>query len=148
MNENELLPDENREKPTCRLIRPDEAFHGKQGLNYLSGVSAETASSQGICMHLIRIPPGAKAAAHLHENHESVAYLLSGEVQMWYGDRLEHCMTVRPGEFAYIPAGVPHQPFNAGTEEAVGIIARTDPNEQESVKLLPELDAAHPESDM
>ncbi len=43
------------------------------------------------------------------------------------------------GDFVYIPAGVPHQPANASqTEPLVAIIARTDPNEQESVVLLPE----------
>jgi uncharacterized RmlC-like cupin family protein len=37
---------------------------------------------------------------------------------------------------------VPHLPYNASeTEACVALIARTDPNEQESVVLLPELDA-------
>jgi uncharacterized RmlC-like cupin family protein len=43
---------------------------------------------------------------------------------------------------AYIPAGVPHLPINASADEPVTcIVARTDPNEQESVVVLPELDA-------
>ena len=46
------------------------------------------------------------------------------------------------GDFMYIPPGVPHLPVNASaTEPAQAVIARTDPNEQESVLLLPELDA-------
>ncbi len=46
-----------------------------------------------------------------------------------------------PGAFFYIPADVPHLPYNPSTtEEVVAIIARTDPNEQESVVLLPELE--------
>jgi uncharacterized RmlC-like cupin family protein len=44
----------------------------------------------------------------------------------------------------YIPAGVPHLPFNPTDSDAVALITRTDPNEQESVILLPELDALHP----
>jgi uncharacterized RmlC-like cupin family protein len=48
---------------------------------------------------------------------------------------------VPPGAFFYIPADVPHLPYNPSTtEEVVAIIARTDPNEQESVVLLPELE--------
>jgi hypothetical protein len=39
-------------------------------------------------------------------------------------------------DFLYIPAGMPHQPFNAGDEACRAVIARTDPNEQESVVLL------------
>ena len=42
----------------------------------------------------------------------------------------------------YIPAGVPHLPINASEHEpATCVVARTDPNEQESVVLLPELEA-------
>lgn len=50
---------------------------------------------------------------------------------------------IQAGEFLYIPPGVPHLPFNTSDEEAVAVLARTDPNEQESVVLLPELDAVH-----
>ena len=47
---------------------------------------------------------------------------------------------VRAGEIFYIPAGVPHLPANLSDEPAVAVIARTDPHEQESVVLLPELE--------
>ena len=40
----------------------------------------------------------------------------------------------------YIPAGVPHLPANLSDKPATAIIARTDPHEQESVVLLPELE--------
>ncbi len=52
---------------------------------------------------------------------------------------------LRGGDFLYIAANVPHLPYNlSATEPAVAIVARTDPNEQESVVMLPELDAIHP----
>jgi uncharacterized RmlC-like cupin family protein len=39
---------------------------------------------------------------------------------------------------------VPHLSYNPNkTEEVVAVISRTDPNEQESVVLLPELDKLH-----
>lgn len=126
--------------PTCRVIRPNETYAGKQGLTYFSGIAAETVEARGICMHLVRIPPGARANAHLHAEHETAIYMLSGEAEMWYGERLEQHLTLRAGEFLYIPAGMPHQPFNPNTTEAVAVLARTDPNEQESVVLLPELE--------
>jgi uncharacterized RmlC-like cupin family protein len=45
------------------------------------------------------------------------------------------------GDYVYIPAGVPHLPGNRNqTEPCLAVIARTDPNEQESVVPLPELD--------
>ncbi|HLV34199.1 MAG TPA: cupin domain-containing protein, partial [Spirillospora sp.] len=97
---------------------------------------------QGICMHFLSIPPGGRAKAHLHENHETAIYVLQGEAEMWYGENLSERLVVKAGEFLYIPAGMPHLPANLSqTEPCVAVLARTDPNEQESVTLLPELDA-------
>jgi len=67
---------------------------------------------------------------------------LSGVSGCWYGERLEHHATVRAGDFFYIPAGAPHVPYNASADEpCVAVIARTDPNEQKSVTMRPDLDA-------
>ncbi len=94
---------------------------------------------------MVTIPPGGRAKAHKHDGHETAIYILSGESGMWYGERLEERLSARAGNFIYIPAGMPHLPDNlSATESCVAIIARTDPNEQESVVLLPELDSIHP----
>ena len=130
--------------PTCRLIRLGETYDGKQGLTYLAGIAAETVGSKGICMHILTMPPGARAKAHLHESHETAIYVLSGEVDTWYGDELEHHILVKAGDLFYIPAGVPHLPANNSDKPSSAVIARTDPNEQESVVLLPHLDERVP----
>ena len=123
------------------VIRPGAGGESKQGLGYFVGVSAETAGSVGICAHLIEIPPGGRAKAHLHEAHETAIYMLKGEVITWHGDKLAESVVTKKGDFIYIPAGVPHLPVNtSSTETAVALVARTDPNEQESVVLLPEYD--------
>lgn len=131
-------------KPTCQLIRPESTYDGKQGFSYLAGIAAETVGSSGICMHLLTIPPGGRAKAHMHESHETAIYVLSGETHTWYGDHLENHVVVKAGDLFYIPAGVPHLPANLSDQPASAVIARTDPNEQESVVLLPELDALVP----
>jgi len=129
---------------TCVCLRAGEPFVGKQGFTYAPAVSAETAGAQRIHMQLLTIPPGARANAHKHESHETAIYVLSGEVGMWYGERLENHMINRAGEFVYIPANMPHLPYNMSkTEPAAAVVSRTDPNEQESVVLLPELDRIH-----
>jgi uncharacterized RmlC-like cupin family protein len=126
---------------TCRLLRAGEPFKGKQGLMYTPAVSAETAGAKGIHMQLVTIPPGGKARAHKHASHETAIYALSGTSGMWYGENLEQHILVKPGDFVYIPADMPHLPYNpSSTENCVAVIARTDPNEQESVVLLPHLD--------
>jgi uncharacterized RmlC-like cupin family protein len=124
----------------CTLIRPGGSFSGRQGLDYASGISAESAGARAISMVRLTLPPGARARAHLHQAHESAIYVISGRVEFWSGPRLEHLVVVEAGDFLHIPAGVPHLPANTGTEVAEAVLSRTDPNEQESVVTLPELD--------
>ena len=128
---------------TCRIVRTGDSYQGKQGLTYFAGISAESVGARGLCMHLLVMPPGARANAHMHAQHETAIYMLRGEAEMRYGPQLEQHAVVRAGDFIHIPAGVPHQPYNASDAEAVAVIARTDPNEQESVVLLPELESRH-----
>jgi uncharacterized RmlC-like cupin family protein len=122
--------------PECKLIRPAQAYDGKQGFSYIEGISAETTGSTGLAMMLLTVPPGGRARAHLHEAHETAIYVLSGEATTYWGAKLENATVTKAGDMFYIPAGVPHLPVNAGTEPCSAIIART----QESVVLLPELD--------
>ncbi len=131
----------DRPEPACRVIHATDTYAGKQGLTYFCGIAAETVGSKGICMHLLTIPPGGRAKAHLHENHETALYVLDGEAVTLFGDRLQHHMHTKAGDLAYIPAGVPHLPVNLSDRPTSAVIARTDPNEQESVVLLPELEA-------
>ena len=131
--------------PACRLIHTGETIKGKQGLDYTVGISAESAGSQAIHMQMLTMPPGARARAHKHATHETAIYALSGVSHVWHGERLEHHSIVEAGDYFYIPADVPHLPYNPSkTETVVAVIARTDPNEQESVILLPELESLHP----
>lgn len=131
------------ERPvTCVRLRAGEPFVGKQGFTYAAAISAETVGASAIHMQLLTVPPGAKAKAHKHEAHETALYVLSGEVGMYYGEKLEKHMVTRAGDFVYIPANMPHLPYNMSeTEPATAIVSRTDPNEQESVIVMPELDA-------
>jgi uncharacterized RmlC-like cupin family protein len=128
-------------KPTCSVVRARQSYSGKQGLDYFEGIATETVGSTGLCMHIVTIPPGARAKAHLHEAHESAVYVLSGEARTWYGERLEQFADMKAGDMMYIPAGVPHLPANLSDAPCTAVIARTDPREQESVVLLPHLDA-------
>lgn len=129
--------------PTCQVIHPGgPTSTQKQGIDYFPGISAETTGSRRLCMHLLTIPPGGRARAHLHEGHETTIYVLSGEAVMWYGEGLREKLSCRAGDFLYIPAGTPHLPANLSpTEPCTAVVARTDPSQNESVVLLPDLDA-------
>ena len=123
-----------------RVVRSGEIEDSSRKLQYGRGVSAESVGAKGICMHMGVVPPGGVAEAHLHENHETALYVVSGRAATRYGPNLEHYVESAAGDFVYIAAGVAHQPFNlSDTEPAVYVVARTAPNEEESVVLVPHL---------
>lgn len=124
----------------CHKLRPTNTYSGKQGFDYFEGIAKETTGSRAICMHLLTIPPGGRAKAHKHETHETAIYMLTGRTVMYWGEQLEHRMEAAAGDLVYIPADMPHLPLNPFEVEASAVIARTDPHEQESVVLLPELE--------
>ena len=128
----------------CHKLRPGGTYAGKQGFDYFEGIARETVGAQSICMHLLTIPPGGRAKAHMHASHETAIYVLDGRALMYWGERLQHVMEAEAGDLIYIPAGQPHLPVNRGDVPARAVVARTDPHEQESVVLLPGLEALVP----
>ena len=130
---------------TCRVIRSAETYEGKQGPSYAGGVSAESVGAQAIWLGMVTMAPGSRTKAHYHADHETAFYVLSGECDLWYGDALAEHEVARAGDYLYIPAGVPHVAVNRSRTEAFVVVGgRTDPNEQESVVLLPALDDTVP----
>jgi uncharacterized RmlC-like cupin family protein len=127
--------------PTCRAVRASAEFAAKQGHFLAPGISAQSVGARRIHLQIATFLPGMRAKAHKHEEHETAIYVLTGESGMWYGEKLEQHLVARAGDFLYIPADMPHLPYNmSDSESCVAVIARTDPDEQESVVLLPELD--------
>jgi uncharacterized RmlC-like cupin family protein len=109
-------------------------------VTYAAGVSATTTGARGLCLELAVLPPRGRGRAHLHADHESAAYVLVGEIVLWFGDRLEEKVVARAGDFLYIPNGVPHPVNGNATESAVAVLARTDANKPESAAAPPGLD--------
>ena len=128
------------------VVRGGELYRGKQGLDYRPGVSAETVGSRALWLGSVTLPPaGGRTKAHIHEQHESAFYMISGEeVEVYTGEQLEHRDVAHAGDYLYFPAGVPHVVVNRSEAPAVFVGARTDPNEQESVVMRPELDEKVP----
>lgn len=123
-------------EPSLVIVRPPAETMSRQRLPYFVGISEATAGAKGISMNLIVIPPGGAAEPHLHRGYETAIYLLKGRVETRYGPGLRQSRITEEGDFVFIAANVPHQPVNlSDTETALAIVARNDPNEQESVVL-------------
>lgn len=119
---------------TVVAVRPREEIATVQRLPYFIGLSAATAGARGLSMHLVVVPPGAHGEAHVHLGYETGIYVLEGRVETRYGPGLTESVVSEPGDFLFIPPGVPHQPFNlSATEPARAVVARNDANEAERV---------------
>ena len=115
-------------------IRPDQEVMTLQRLPYFVGISGSTVGSQGLSMHLVVIPTGAKADPHIHVGYETGIYVLEGSVLTRWGKNLENETISEPGEFLFIPPGVPHEAVNlSATAPARAVIARNDSAEQDKV---------------
>ena len=111
-------------------IRKKSTHLSKQQLPNFEGISAKTAGSTKLCMHLVIIPPGGKATPHYHNGYETALYIIKGRAETRYGPKLEHSSINKAGDFLFIPPNVPHQPINLSeTEEVIAVVARNDPNE-------------------
>lgn len=109
-----------------------------QGGRAERGITRERVGSQRLCLSRLVIPPLTTEQAHLHADHETAIYVLSGEIEVRHGHDLAEVTFAGPGDYVYIPASVPHQPINrSATQEVVVLAARTDPHDVESLVLLP-----------
>src|SRR5215212_3397084 len=103
------MAESRRLKDLGGVVRGGESYRGKQGPNYIPGVSAQTVGSRALWLGSVTLPPrGGRTKAHIHENHESAFYLISGEdVEVWTGELLEHREIAHAGDYLYFPAVLP-----------------------------------------
>jgi len=115
-------------------IRPQNTTTTRQNLPIFVGISGMTAGAKHLSMNMVIIPPGGAAKPHVHRGYETAIYVLRGRVKTQYGPGLKKSVINEAGDFIFIPADLPHQPMNlSDTEPAHALVARNDPNEQESV---------------
>jgi uncharacterized RmlC-like cupin family protein len=120
-----------------QAIRPDRELMTRQRLPYFVGISGQTVNSTGLSMHIVVIPPGARAEPHLHIGYETGIYVLEGRVLTRWGAELEHEVISEVGDFLFVPPGVPHEAINLSDKHpARAVIARNHPAEQDKVEAF------------
>jgi uncharacterized RmlC-like cupin family protein len=123
------------QQPRVLGLRPDREITTRQRLPYFVGISGQTAAAQHLSMHLIVIPPGARAEPHIHVGYETGIYVLEGKVLTRWGAQLENEEISQAGDFLFVPPGIPHEAINlSSTEPARAVVARNHPAEQDFVE--------------
>ena len=104
---------------SVQAVCPTEEVASLQRLPYFLGISGASVGATGLSMHL---------------GYETGIFVLEGTVLTRWGPNLENEVVSRPGEFLFIPPGVPHDATNlSATEPARAVVARNDPAEQDRV---------------
>lgn len=123
------------ERPGVQALRPDREVMTRQRLPYFIGISGGTVGARGLSMHIVVIPPGARAEPHVHVGYETGIFVLEGRVLTRWGASLENEVVSEPGDFLFVPPGVPHEAVNlSATQAARAVVARNDPAEQDKVE--------------
>ena len=125
-------------EPRVQVVRPEVEVMTSQRLPYFIGISGQTVGAAGLAMHIVVIPPGARAQPHVHVGYETGIYVLEGKVLTRWGKSLEHETVTEAGDFLFVPPGVPHEAVNLrDTRRAGAVVARNDPAEQDRVEPYP-----------
>jgi uncharacterized RmlC-like cupin family protein len=113
-----------------KVVKPGPEHGTARGVVGGSEVSAETVGAQGLFMGVFRVPPGGRSRPHFHEGCESACYMLSGQMRISWGDRLQDQVVLEPGDLLYVPPHETHVLENLSeTEVAEYVVARNAPNE-------------------
>jgi uncharacterized RmlC-like cupin family protein len=93
-------------------------------------VSQATAGATNIYMGVFRVPAGARSRPHYHANCESAVYMLSGSLEVRWGDHLEQTVEIGVGDMVYVPPRETHTLRNlSDSDPAEYVVARDSPTE-------------------
>ena len=110
--------------------RAADAHSTPRGIFGGSEISQATTGATNIFMGRFQVPAGAQSRPHYHANCESALYMLSGSIEIRWGDHLEDTLVVEPGDLLYVPPRETHIVVNrSATEPAEYVVARDSPTE-------------------
>jgi len=98
-------------------------------------VSPSTTGAENIYMGVFRVPAGAQSMPHYHADCESAVYMLSGRLNVRWGEGLEHAFTLERGDIAYVPPRETHLLENPSEEEPAEYVVARDAPEEHSVEV-------------
>jgi uncharacterized RmlC-like cupin family protein len=114
-----------------KIVKPSsEERQTPRGVLGGAEISQATTGATNLYMAVFRVPAGARSRPHYHEACESAVYLLSGHLEVRWGDRLEEVVELEPRDMVYVPPRETHILRNlSDSEPAEYVVARDSPTE-------------------
>jgi uncharacterized RmlC-like cupin family protein len=108
---------------------------GLHGVNSAAEVSPTTTGAENIYMGRFSVPAGAQSMPHYHADCESAVYMISGRLNVRWGEDLEHALTLEPGDMAYVPPRETHLLENPSSEHSAEYVVARDAADEHSIEV-------------
>ncbi len=119
-----------------RVVKPSEQERATpRGVVGGAEISQTTTGATNLYMGVFRVPAGARSRPHYHDACESAVYMLSGRLEIRWGDHLEQTVTIGPGDMVYVPPKETHILENLSAEEAAEYVVARDSPTEDSVEV-------------
>jgi uncharacterized RmlC-like cupin family protein len=118
-----------------KLVKPGPELVVPRGILGGSEISQATSGALNIYMAKFRVPAGARSRPHYHANCESALYMLSGSIEIRWGEHLEQRLVVEPGDLLYVPPRETHIVVNRSDDEPADYVVARDSPTEDSVEV-------------
>jgi uncharacterized RmlC-like cupin family protein len=122
------MPDDLWHQPLARIRGAELRGDTRQtaGMRRLEAISGKAVGSVKLWMGQTHVAPATSSGDHHHGEAETAIYVLSGRPAFVFADGDDEIrLETEPGDYIFVPPYAPHREENAGSEEAVVIIARS-----------------------
>ena len=119
---------EGTEVRVVKGTQPPDTTAQTRGMLRRPGISADSTGGKRIWLGLVTCEPNTQGPAHHHGEAETAAYVLSGQVRVYYGEGLKEYVDAGPGDFIFVPAYLPHIEANVTDLPAEAVLSRSPDN--------------------
>ncbi len=92
------------------------------------GIDSNTAGAKKIWLGKVECTPNTMGPPHHHGEAETAAYVVSGQIRVYFGEDFKEYIDAGPGDFIFVPANTPHIEGNVTDEPAEAILSRGPDN--------------------
>ena len=88
----------------------------------------ESTGASKIWFGTVTCEPNYKGPPHSHGEAETAAYVLSGNIRVYFGEDFKEYVDAGPGDYLFVPANTPHIEGNVTDEPAEAVLTRSPDN--------------------
>lgn len=118
-----------------KVVKPGPDREVPRGVVGGAEISQASAGAHNIYMGVFRVPAGARSRPHYHEGCESAVYMLSGELEVRWGENLEESTTIGVGDMVYVPPRETHVLENHSDDQPAEYVVARDAPTEDSVEV-------------